>query len=99
MKKRNKLFMALLLVCCLFVTSMPVCAKSSTTYTVKKVASKTYKNRWGIKKISESEAKMLAQIVYLEARGEGDKGERAVIETVFNRVYSKKFPGSIKKVI
>lgn len=99
MKKRNKLFMALLLVCCLFVTSMPVCAKSSTTYTINKVASKTYKNRWGIKKISKSDAKLLAQIVYLEARGEGDKGEQAVIETILNRVSSKKFPNSIKKVL
>ena len=100
MKRYRKLLLPLLLICCLFVTSMPVsAAKSSTTYTTSKVASKTYKNRWGIKKISKSDAKLLAQIVYLEARGEGDKGERAVIEVVFNRVNSKKFPNSIKKVL
>lgn len=97
--KKNKIIIALLLVCCLFTVSMPVSAKSNTTYTVNKVVSKTYKNRWGIKKITKSEAQLLAQIVYLEARGEGDKGEQAVIETVFNRVASKKFPNSITKVL
>ena len=97
--KKRKIFMVLLLICCLVITSMPVHAKSNTTYTVKKVASKTYKNRWGIKKITKSEAELLARIVYLEARGEGDKGERAVIETILNRVASKKFPDSIKKVL
>lgn len=97
--KKNKIILTLLLVCCLFVSSVPVQASSNNTYTVSKVASKTYKNRWGIKKISKADAKLLAQIVYLEARGEGDKGEQAVIEAIFNRVSSKKFPGSIKKVL
>jgi len=97
--KKNKLILALLLICCLLVSSVPVQASSTNTYTVNKVASKTYKNRWNIKKISKSDAKLLAQIVYLEARGEGDKGEQAVVETILNRVHSKKFPNSIKKVL
>lgn len=96
--KKKRIFLSLLLICSLIVmSSTPVEAK--TKYTVNYVASQKYSNRWGIKKISKSEVKVLAQIVYLEARGEGDKGEQAVIETILNRVKSSKFPNSITKVL
>ena len=53
---KKKFLLVALLICCLFVTSIPVSASTnSTTYTTSKVASMTYKNRWGIKKISKSE--------------------------------------------
>lgn len=102
--KRNRIkyisvFTVLVLICCVLMPPKIVQAKDNKKYTVNYVASKEYKNKWGIKKITKTEAKMLAQIVYLEARGEGDKGEQAVVEVVLNRVSSKKFPGSIKKVL
>lgn len=102
--KRNKtkficIFTILVLICCVLMPPKIVQAKDDKKYTVNYVASKEYKNKWGIKKITKTEAKMLAKIVYLEARVESDKGEQAVVEVVLNRVSSKKFPGSIKKVL
>lgn len=41
----------------------------------------------------------LARAVYHEARGEGDRGMRAVAEVVLNRVESDAFPGSICGVV
>lgn len=101
MRSKRKIIVGLLLICCLVVSSMPVSvqAKSKTKYTVDYVASKTYNNRWGIKKVTKEEVRCLARIVYLEARGEGDKGEQAVIETILNRVAHKKFPNKITKVL
>ena len=98
--KKNKRTLLTLILCTILlwtVFSMQSEAKSST-YTVKNVSSQTYKNRWGIKKISSNELRALAKIVYLEAGNQGDKGEQAVIEVIFNRVASKKFPNSITKV-
>ena len=92
MKKNKIRFLSILtvlvLTCCFLKPPKIVQAKDNKKYTVNYVASKEYKNKWGIKKITKTEAKMLAQIVYLEARGEGDKGELAVIEVVLNRVSS-----------
>ncbi|MGI5892682.1 MAG: cell wall hydrolase [Bacillota bacterium] len=49
--------------------------------------------------ITTADINMLARLVWLEARGESDAGQRAVIEVVFNRVMSKRFPNTIKEVI
>ena len=42
-------------------------------------------NRWGIS-LSSDERDLLAKIVWLEARGEGQIGQEAVIEIIFNRM-------------
>ena len=48
------------------------------------------KNKWGID-LTEDEIDLLAKIVWLECRGESDKGQRAVIEVVLNRMIYKKY--------
>ena len=42
---------------------------------------------------------MLALLCMAEAEGECEKGKRLVIDTVLNRVDSKKFPNTIREVI
>ena len=96
--KHWKIFVVILMVCCLLIPPVSVHA-APKKYTTTTVSNQKYSNRWKIKKITKSEAKLLAQIVYLEARGDGDKGEQAVIEVIFNRVASKKFPNTIKGVL
>lgn len=100
MKNTRRIIVGLL-ISCLVLSSVPttVQAKSKTKYTVSYVASKTYKNRWNIKKVTKEEVRNLARIVYLEAGNQGDKGEQAVIETIFNRVAHKKFPNKITNVL
>lgn len=45
------------------------------------------------------DAKLLAQLIYHEARGEGFNGWAAVGEVVMNRIYSDKFPDTLKDVV
>ncbi len=96
--KKKCIFIAMFIMTLLLLFPMNSEAKSNP-YTVKNVSSRKYENRWGIKKISQTELKDLARIVYLEAGNQGDKGEQAVIEVIFNRVASRKFPNSITKVL
>ena len=49
--------------------------------------------------ISKDEVNLLALLCMAEAEGECEKGKRLVIDTVLNRVDSKKFPNSIREVI
>ena len=49
--------------------------------------------------ISKKEKELLAIITMAEAEGECEKGQRLVIDTVLNRVDSKKFPNTITEVI
>lgn len=51
------------------------------------------------KEYTESELRYMTTIIYCEARGESYAGKKAVGIVVMNRVRSKKFPNSIKKVI
>lgn len=56
-------------------------------------------NRWNIT-LTDTEIDLLAKIVWTEARGESDKGERAVVEVVFNRmIYPKEFSGTLYEVL
>lgn len=57
-----------------------------------------YENRWGIT-LTEDEIDLLARIVMLEAGGESDWGKDAVVEVIFNRMYDKDFPDSLKEVL
>ncbi len=49
--------------------------------------------------ISQSERDNIARLVWLEARGESNEGQRAVIEVVLNRVLNNRFPNTINGVI
>lgn len=49
--------------------------------------------------ISQSEKDNIAKLVWLEARGESNEGQRAVIEVVLNRVLNSRFPNTINGVI
>lgn len=55
-------------------------------------------NRWGIT-LSDYDREILAKIVYLEAGNQGDIGQQAVVEVIFNRVYSPLFPGTVIDVL
>lgn len=50
-------------------------------------------------KWSKQEEKLIQKIMYLEAGNHGVKGMTLVGRTIMNRVASKKFPNTIKKVI
>ena len=49
--------------------------------------------------ISDSEFNELRWVVALEAQGEGFVGECAVVESIFNRVLSDKWPGTVHDVL
>lgn len=55
-------------------------------------------NRWGIE-LTEDEIDLLAKIVWVEARGESEEGQRAVVEVVFNRMVSDLFPDTLYDVL
>lgn len=57
-----------------------------------------YENRWGIQ-LSEEEIDLLAKIVWVESRGESEEGQRAVVEVIFNRIASDKFPNTLYDVL
>ena len=56
------------------------------------------KNRWDIT-LTEEEIDLLARILWLEARGECVEGQEAVVEVVFNRMASERFPNSLYDVL
>lgn len=49
--------------------------------------------------VSDAEKKLMAMIVYAEARGEIYEGQVAVVNVILNRVKSPKFPNTINGVI
>lgn len=55
-------------------------------------------NRWSID-LDQSEIELLANIVWLEARGESQKGKECVVEVVLNRMVSDYFGGSLYDVL
>ena len=55
-------------------------------------------NRWGIT-LTESEIELLARIVWLEACGESEEGQKAVVEVIFNRIASDLFPNTLYEVL
>lgn len=58
----------------------------------------TYENRWGIQ-LTEEEIDLLARILWVEARGESEAGQKAVVEVIFNRMISKDFPDTLYDVL
>lgn len=59
---------------------------------------KEYKNRWNLQ-LSEEEIDLLAKILWVEARGESEAGQQAVVEVIFNRIISEDFPDSLYDVL
>ncbi|MBR5127309.1 MAG: cell wall hydrolase [Roseburia sp.] len=59
---------------------------------------KIYQNRWGIQ-LTEEEIDLLAKILWVEARGESDGGQQAVVEVIFNRIVSEEFPSTLYDVL
>lgn len=55
-------------------------------------------NRWGIE-LTEDEIELLAKIVWVEARGESQEGQEAVVEVVFNRMASELYPDTLYDVL
>ena len=49
--------------------------------------------------MTEDEAQLLRSILALESQGEGLDGQKAVVEVIFNRVLSDKWPDSVEDVI
>lgn len=58
----------------------------------------TIANRWGIT-LTEEEIDLLARIVWLEASGESELGQEAVVEVIFNRMASEKYPNTLYEVL
>lgn len=56
------------------------------------------RNRWEIQ-LTEEEIDLLAKILWVEARGESEAGQKAVVEVVFNRMVSEKFPDTLYDVL
>ncbi len=57
-----------------------------------------YKNRWNIY-LTRDEIDLLAQIVWVEACGEPEEGQEAVVEVVFNRMRSPDYPDTLYDVL
>jgi N-acetylmuramoyl-L-alanine amidase len=57
-----------------------------------------YTNRWGII-LTEEEINLLACIVWVESRGESSEGQQAVVEVVFNRMISERYPNNLYDVL
>lgn len=49
--------------------------------------------------LSESDYDLLRRIVALESKGEIFRGQKAVVEVIFNRILSKKWPDDLESVI
>ena len=52
-----------------------------------------------IQNVTQYEKDIIAKLVWLEARGESDNGQMAVVEVILNRVLSAQFPDTIEGVI
>ena len=55
--------------------------------------------RYGSLTLTAEETKLLAKLVYVEARGESEDGQQAIAEVVLNRLVSEDFRGSVTDMI
>lgn len=76
-------------------TQQPDNAKKATTKKKKKKTKKSSKKA----AYTKSELRLMASIINCEAGGESYQGKLAVGIVIMNRVHSKKFPNTVKKVI
>lgn len=55
--------------------------------------------RYGSLKLTDDETKLLARLIWVEARGESEDGQQAIAEVVLNRLVSGNFGSSITAMI
>ena len=55
--------------------------------------------RYGSLKLTDAETKLLARLIYVEARGECEDGQQAIAEVVLNRFASGRFGNSVSAMI
>lgn len=49
--------------------------------------------------VSQDDVELLARLVYLEARNQPEVGQRAIVESVLNRILDERFPNTVHDVI
>lgn len=76
----------------------PVNAAAEEQNAVEAMSMTTAQNRWNIT-LTQEEIDLLAKIVWLESRGEPVEGQEAVVEVIFNRMTSGKFPAALYEVL
>lgn len=52
-----------------------------------------------IDNLSEYDKELICRILYREAGGEEEEGQRAVVEVILNRLLSEKYPNTIEEVL
>ena len=72
--------------------------EETETVKTKETEEVAYENRWGIQ-LTEEEIDLLAKILWVEARGESEAGQKAVVEVIFNRMISEEFPDTLYDVL
>jgi len=87
-------------ICGLEVTNLKIDIKEIKAAKKKKAKKKKKecKNRWNIT-LTKDEINLLARIVWVESRGESNRGQRGVIEVIFNRMKHWAFKGSLYDVL
>lgn len=70
----------------------------NTEEEIKTTKEKEQTNRWNIK-LTDEEYELLAYITMREAGDQCDKGQQAVVECIFNRMYSVEFPDTLLGVV
>jgi spore germination cell wall hydrolase CwlJ-like protein len=75
-----------------FVVNLNIKEKKDT----KKI--KLKENRWDIE-LTKDEIELMAKILWVESRGESNKGQRAVVEVILNRMNHWAFEGTVKEVL
>lgn len=85
--------------CLMFSLPCEAAATTKATTKVKITAKAQAISKAEEPEYTESELRYMTSIIYCEARGESYAGKKAVGIVVMNRVKSKKFPNSVKKVI
>ena len=84
--------------CAFLITKLQEKPVSSSPVVVGKVTQLSDKERVNLCK-KDNVCKILSEVGFYEARSEGDKGMKAVMFVVLNRVAHPKFPDSVHKVV
>lgn len=92
MKYINKCLIILTILILLNNTNIKACDINNEELDITKL------NRWNIY-LTIEEIEMLSRIVQLEAGGEIIESKYATIETIFNRIYSEKYPNTLEEVL
>ncbi len=75
----------------------PMTAEAETTVALTNTLN-LYQNRWNIY-LTSDEIDLLAKIVWVEACGEPQEGQEAVVEVIFNRMCSPNYPDTLYEVL